>query len=497
MLAKTSFRNLGESMNPVFIKEMRQYFQNRRMLLLMGALLLGEFVLTLFFSSAMSLNNEDTTSGVIFFLLIICGGCILSVFICSIGAEQRFAEERSDRELNYAMLTTLRPASIIWGKLQGALVMLLCIFSMLLPFLTAAYFMRGLSVASLLLTLYILPVLLLTTLAGIFAGTFGLKWLSILYFIGLLNFGIGVVPVGFAIAEELIDGGALDLQFWVYLLVEYEAAFLVGALFFLLSVAIISPPKSNRMFWPKLYLFALPVLSLLMIAPYYIILAGPDYPHEMFYVIEYLFCGFTIAVLAIMSLFEPPGGGIRINMKCPRKFIPRCVHFVFSSGFPGSVTLALPILLLPIVLMPLGHISGYGRYAACGILCMLSSFVGYVLLGLILSWRTRLAPPPWLWVIIFELVANIAPWIPVSIEGSLSDLPKAYHVAMMVLSPSYSFVAIIDSPRRYAVQACIISLVLVGVLYLILFPAIVKAFKLHRYPEHAIKQPTAEMLKKP
>ena len=128
---------------------------------------------------------------------------------------------------------------------------------------------------------------------------------------------------------------------------------------------------------------------------------------------------------------------------------------------------------------------------------MLSSFVGYVLLGLTLSWRTRLAPPPWLWVIIFELVANIAPWVPVSIEGSLSDLPKAYHVAMMVLSPSYSFVAIIDSPRRYAVQACIISLVLVGVLYLILFPAIVKAFKLHRYPEHAIKQPTAEMLKKP
>ena len=285
--------SIGEHLNPVFIKEMRQYFQNRRMLLLMGALLLGEFVLTLFFSSAMSLNNQDATSGVIFFLLIICGGCILSVFICAIGAEQRFAEERSDRELNYAMLTTLRPASIIWGKLEGALVMLLCIFSMLLPFLTAAYLMRGLSVASLLLTLYILPVLLLTTLAGIFAGTFGLKWLSILYFIGLLNFAIGVVPFGFAIADELIDGGALDLELWVYLLVEYEAAFLIGALFFLLSVAVISPPKSNRMFWPKLYLFALPALALLMIAPYYILFAGPDYPPEMFYVFEYLFCAFS------------------------------------------------------------------------------------------------------------------------------------------------------------------------------------------------------------
>ena len=202
MISLSSFRNLGESLNPVFIKEMRQYFQNRRMVIFMGLLLLVQFIVTLFFSSAMTFDS-DGEEGVVFFLIIIFAGAALSVLICSIGAEQRFAEERSDKELNYAMLTTLRPASIIWGKLEGALVMLLCIFSMLLPFLTAAYFMRGLSVASLLLTLYILPVLLLTTLAGIFAGTFGLKWLSILYFIGLLNFAIGVVPFGFAIAPRL------------------------------------------------------------------------------------------------------------------------------------------------------------------------------------------------------------------------------------------------------------------------------------------------------
>ena len=53
--------SIGEHLNPVFIKEMRQYFQNRRMLLLMGALLLGEFVLTLFFSSALSVPSTETT----------------------------------------------------------------------------------------------------------------------------------------------------------------------------------------------------------------------------------------------------------------------------------------------------------------------------------------------------------------------------------------------------------------------------------------------------
>ena len=147
MVGKAFFENLGESLNPVFVKEMRQYFQNRRMVIFMGLLLIAQFVVALFFSSAMTLD-ADGDEGVAFFILIICAGAGLSVLLCSIGAEQRFAEERSDKELNYSMLTTLKPSAVILGKLEGAMVMILCIFSMLLPFLTAAYFMRGLSAAS-------------------------------------------------------------------------------------------------------------------------------------------------------------------------------------------------------------------------------------------------------------------------------------------------------------------------------------------------------------
>ncbi len=48
--------SIGEHLNPVFIKEMRQYFQNRRMIIFMGVLLLAQFICTLFFSSAMALS---------------------------------------------------------------------------------------------------------------------------------------------------------------------------------------------------------------------------------------------------------------------------------------------------------------------------------------------------------------------------------------------------------------------------------------------------------
>ena len=253
--------SIGEHLNPVFIKEMRQYFQNRRMIIFMGVLLLAQFI----FSSALAFNADDS-SGVGFFLLIIFAGAILSVIICAVGAEQRFAEERSDKELNYAMLTTLKPSSIIWGKLEGAFVMLLCIFSMLLPFLTAAYFMRGLSAASLLITLCLLPILLLYSLAGIFAGAFGLKWISGLYFAGIFGSCLFLAVPAFEIIDDLMDRGDLGSFFWIAVLIEYKLAFLLGALLFLLALAVISPPKSNRFCAAKVYLFLLPAISLVLMA---------------------------------------------------------------------------------------------------------------------------------------------------------------------------------------------------------------------------------------
>ena len=493
MIGKAFFGNLGESMNPVFIKEMRQYFQNRRMLIFMGLLLVAQFICALFFSSAMTFD-ADGGEGVTFFLLIIFAGAILAVLICAIGAEQRFAEERSDKELNYAMLTTLRPSAIIWGKLEGAMVMILCIFSMLLPFLTAAYFMRGLSAASLLLTLYLFPVLVLHTLAGIFAGSFGQKWISVLYFVALGNSAFGFVPFAFMIAEELMDSGA-EPVFWVMLLVEYAISFLIGVLLFLLSLAVVSPPKSNRLLPAKAYLFALPFLSMLLIAPFYIIFAGPDYPPEMFYFIEFLFFAFSVAVLGLVALFETPTNSIRVYTKCPRGFFGRRLHFLFSSGFSGSVMLAILLLPLPVALIPLGDLPRDEKFVVCGFLCILVSLLGYVILSLVLSWRTRLPLPAWLWTIIFVVVGNITPWIPVAINEDTPDSIPV-RVVFMLFSQTYGLMEVFENPREVCFQALCVSLAVTGVLFLILLPAILKAFSLHRRPETGVKPPTKEMLGK-
>jgi multisubunit Na+/H+ antiporter MnhC subunit len=500
MIGQKLFEELGESANPVFIKEMRQYFQNRRMIILMGLLLLIEFICTLFFSSAAE-YSADGGNGVAFFLLVVFGGAILSVIICSLGAEQRFAEERSDKELNYAMLTTLKPASIILGKLEGALVMILCIFSLLLPFLTASYFLRGLSAASLLLVLFMIPVLVLATLAGILAGSFGKRWITILYFIALINAGISIVPFGFGIAQELIDGAALDPEIWIALGVEYGISLLIGGLLFLLSVAVVSPPKSNRLFAVKLYLFLLPFFTCAVMTPFYLAFrSSGSFTKEIFYAVEFLFAGGAFGTLLLISLFEQPTAGIRVYMKCPRNFFGRIFHFIFSTGFCGSLLLAVPVMVIPLVILPFMKFRRPGEIGAYGFLCMMFTVLSAVLLSQILSWMTKLRLLPWLWTVIFLVVGNAGVLVPVIINEGYEDLHESVQIIAMQFSQIFTFIEFVDGSTTHSPipTALVVSAIVTGVLFLVLSPVYFKAFRLHRRPDDsdAVKTPTAEMMKK-
>ena len=499
MIGKAFFENLGESLNPVFIKEMRQYFQNRRMVIFMGLLLLVQFIVTLFFASAMTFD-ADGSDGVVFFLLIVFAGAGLSVLLCSIGAEQRFAEERSDKELNYSMLTTLKPSAVILGKLEGAMVMILCIFSMLLPFLTAAYFMRGLSAASLLVTVCLFPILVLYALAGIFAGSFGQKWVTVLFFVGIFNSAFALIPAFFEIVEDLMERGSIDSTFWITVLVEYEIALLAGIMLFLLSLAVVSPPKSNRLLPAKAYLFALPFLSLLMMIPYYIVYGPSDFPPDVFFFLEFTFCCFAAVVFGIIAIFEMPTNSIRVYMKCPRAPVGRFLHFLFSTGFSGSLILAFLVLAIPFALLPFGDLSADETAYFQGFLSIIVSFLGFVTFSLVLSWRTKLPLPAWLWILIFEVAGNTLAWIPVLLNGGeirgLRDYVR--HVCMLV-SHFYALVELVDTAPLWAfnLHALYASLAVTGVLFLLLLPAIVKAFRMHRRPDdEAVKPPTKEMLRK-
>jgi len=116
-------------------------------------------------------------------------------------------------------------------------------------------------------------------------------------------------------------------------------------------------------------------------------------------------------------------------------------------------------------------------------------------------------------MIIFEVAGNVLAWVPVAVNsGEMHGIPFPVRIASMLVSPTYCFMETIDAsvastmataprggffPLTITHHALFWSLVLTGVLFLLLLPAIVKAFRMHRRPDDgAVKPPTKEMLKK-
>ena len=161
MIGKAYFEKLAENANPVFVKELRQNLRSRNILIFMSLMLLVLYGCTLAFTLS-ELKDSDKL-GTIFFLTILFAGFFLSASICFFGSEQRFTKERADKELNYTLMTTLTPRTIILGKLESAMVMVPFIYSLLLPFMAAAFFMRGIPLESLLIIPFLIPILFLTS----------------------------------------------------------------------------------------------------------------------------------------------------------------------------------------------------------------------------------------------------------------------------------------------------------------------------------------------
>jgi len=494
MIGKAFFENLAESANPVFIKELRQNFRNRRLLLVMTLMLLLQFGCSIIFSFG-DFRDKDT-AGSIFFLIILFAGFILSCIVCSLSAEQRFSQERADKELNYTMLTSLSPASVIIGKLESALVMIPFIYSLLLPFMAAAYFMRGISLESLLLIPFLIPILLLASLGGILAGSFGKRGISNLFTMGMIFFGFSFFSPGLFFVTRVMLGTTVDLQEFLLLLAcEYVLSALLGVLLFLFTLKIISPKKSNRNFALKIYLFLLPFITLAGMLPLHAFTSSFD--EEVFFTLEFLFAGGVVFLLLVTSIFEPPTAGIRTFMECPTKPVRRLLHFIFSTGFTGSLILSALIIFIPLAILPFMHFGLTERIVVYACVSCLFALENILILAHGLSWGTKLHLPPWALTLLL-LIPGIVP------AFRFSDASPVMQIVFMMISPLYALIMAFTGPTLMSngntiqFTGMLASCIGTGVLFLVFSRVFIRAFRHHRRPAEAdsIKTPTPEMLGK-
>ena len=459
---KTVRRDWSDWFNPVFIKEMRQYFHNRAILAVMGVLLLVQLLLLVMIQllSAEEEANEIFGSGAFMFGMVTAGMALAAFLVNAVGSMLRFTEERRDRELDFSRTTMLSANRIILGKLSGAFVMTVFIYALCLPFIVIAYFLRGIAMPTMLVTvLATLPPLLIAMQAGILVGCAGKRWLIGIYFLLMFLLGIdALVLFGFLVSSLSFS----DSHYWLSVLLWYTLCFFPFGLLYALSVAALSSRQANRM---------LPVRIFLAVTLGAALLAGlavawmsdgriDPLPGALF---AFEAGGaFVAAICATLAAFERLDPGRRVRRSWPRNRAGRFVYFLFSSGAWGGIGLSWLIVLamgavsaLLFVISSDGGRNGTAALCWCAVACY---FLFYAQIGISASsfWTTQPGWCFWMFTVILfvflplflcGLVARVTDvsveFLLITTPFCLVDVSPGNELLMALFGPSFALASLV------------------------------------------------------
>jgi hypothetical protein len=343
---------LDDLLNPIVVKELRQAVQSKIVIAALSLYLVlqvGILGAILILGEMHDADLGDLNAGREIFLVlqgILLGTCMVLI---PTYAGIRLSAERSDTNVDLLFISTLRPAAIIWGKFQAAVVLMLLIFSACAPFMTFTYLLRGIDMPTILfvLALDFVAVLVGTQLAlflgsapahlgvKILLGLFGVWCLCVLFGFTLAG-SAGVVETGWWISME-------TKAFWLTTAAVILLVLVAVGLFFCWSVAIVSPPAANRMLPVRAFL----VVCWLVTAAAYLLLADElRQPNLVYTWMEWSVVVFCVQL--VIAINERDRWGLRVARSIPRRRLLRVPAFLFYSGSAGGLLFAVLFLGLTI-----------------------------------------------------------------------------------------------------------------------------------------------------
>jgi hypothetical protein len=250
-------------MNPIVIKELRQGVRSWSVTGMLMLFLVVLFVASLGFliTSSFDATANLGLGGTMFscFVIILA---VASMFFIPLYTGVRVAGERAENNMDLLYVTTLSPTRIILGKFLCSAYIVLLFFSACMPFMAFTNLLRGVDLPT---VFFILAFLFLfvcaANMVAIFLACLPLsrpfKFLFVLYGIFQSFFVIGSLV---ALSLELLRSGVgakmAEPYFWVTSTTVAAVVVAGAGLFFVLSVALISPPSANRALGVRAYITA-------------------------------------------------------------------------------------------------------------------------------------------------------------------------------------------------------------------------------------------------
>lgn len=355
-LASAISEGISDRLNPIVIKELRQAVQSRfvtvAIMIFLGiqVLIMGAFIV---FDRSMA---TDFSSGAEVFAVL--QGILVATCILFVPAYTgiRLAAERSRVDLMF--ISAIKPWSIVRGKFLAAAILTLLLFAACMPFMTFTYLLRGIDLPWIFFALAtgFLFVLASTQLAILWAsipsnlvivillGILLAIYLVVSAILSLIGGTIALVVASYGGVYSGVGSAMWTWDFWA----QAGSTLLTGAMFvgllMSLSVALLSPPSSNRMFQVRVYITIMWVLSAAL-AGVWAFATSSGEP-------IFAWCVWNVLLLLVAMLIavsEREHWGPRVARRIPKNPLLRPWAFLFFTGWAGGVAWCVTLMALTLI----------------------------------------------------------------------------------------------------------------------------------------------------
>ena len=332
-------------LNPIVVKELRQAVQSRFVITALLVLLAIQIVSVAIYLMTTSDISFSYDAGRTVFMILFGIMLAVSMLFVPLYSGVRLAAERSETNLDLLFITTIKPRSIIFGKVLAAVVLTVMIFSACLPFLTFTYFLRGIDLPSMAVVLaigFISVTLSAQTMIFLACLPVGRAFKFMLGVFGFILMVIGYAgPMASAggMLWEGVGSKIAGMDFWQWVgIITMNYGFQLGLLL-VLSIALIKPVSANRALPVRLYLTAIWIVGGIAALLGSWVEATHDpviYWQASFNII------FAFSIFTAISERDWPGASVMRSL--PESSGKRLLRFFFTSGSANG--LAWTVLMI-------------------------------------------------------------------------------------------------------------------------------------------------------
>ena len=333
----------GDRINPIVVKELRQAVQSRFVIATLLTLLSIQIVAIGIYILASGASLFGFDAGRQAFLMLFSILQSIGMIFAPLYTGARLVAERSDTNVDLLFITTIKPRSIIAGKMFAAMTLTALIYSACMPFMTFTYFLRGIDLPSIFISLGVgFVVVIACVQAAVFVALIPVgRALKVIFgLVALIVFGVAYFVTVFGVSDLVTRGFVTRVSWQLVVFFGVLVVFLIG-LFFVMSVALIMPVASNRALPVRLFITAAWLST--GVAALINISIEKDQRMLIAWLVAFEIV-FAMAIFVAVSERDRPGR--RVLRSIPRSPLGRALAFFFFSGAANGLAWASVMVVL-------------------------------------------------------------------------------------------------------------------------------------------------------